>query len=169
MATTGIDPGPEFFYIVTLGDDGRTILAKEAVKVADVASYVMTLRATYPRLTVACEWPRARGMRTANDEFELCYHIGAVGAAVGQSWRLLPRHDIKMHLCGKSAAKDGDVIAALTGLLGPKGTKRAPGPTYGMAGDLWQALAVAVTAAENPKTKYEVCFHHTSAGGPAPR
>lgn len=48
----------------------------------------------------------------------------------------------------KPAGKSNDsrVRAALIDLLGPAGTKRAPGPTYGVAGDAWAALAVAVTA-----------------------
>lgn len=48
----------------------------------------------------------------------------------------------------KPAGKSNDsrVRAALIDLLGEPGTKRKPGPTYGVAGDAWAALAVAVTA-----------------------
>lgn len=61
------------------------------------------------------------------------------------------RKKIKLHLCGTSAAKDPNVRQALLDRFGgsaAKGTKKAPGPLYGIANDLWSALAVAVTAGD---------------------
>jgi hypothetical protein len=55
---------------------------------------------------------------------------------------------VKLHLCGSSRAKDPNVRTALLdrfGGAGAKGTKAAPGPLYGIAADLWSALAIAVT------------------------
>ena len=43
-------------------------------------------------------------------------------------------------------AKDANVRQRLLDLVGPRGTKKAHGPTYGISGDEWAALAVAVTA-----------------------
>jgi hypothetical protein len=60
---------------------------------------------------------------------------------------LLPRKDVKMHLCGTPRAKDGNIRQRLLDLLGPQGTKKQPGPTYGVKSHAWAALAVAVTAA----------------------
>jgi hypothetical protein len=69
---------------------------------------------------------------------------------------LLPRMAVKMHLCGNSRAKDANIRRALLDKFGgpsfdPKvavGTKKAPGPLYGIKADLWAALAIAVTFSE---------------------
>jgi len=64
---------------------------------------------------------------------------------------LLPRMAVKMHLCGNSRAKDPNIRQALLDRFGGKaatGTKKAPGPLYGIHADLWAALAIAVTYAD---------------------
>ena len=61
-----------------------------------------------------------------------------------------------MHLCKNNRAKDGNVRQAILdrypatgGGKNPQvGTKKAPGPLYGVSGHAWQALAVAITAIE---------------------
>lgn len=66
---------------------------------------------------------------------------------------LLPRMAVRMHLCGSPRARDPNVRRALLDRFGgdsAKGTKRDPGPLYGMRSDLWAALGVAVTFAEAP-------------------
>ncbi|MBV8782506.1 MAG: hypothetical protein JO353_14005, partial [Phycisphaerae bacterium] len=50
-------------------------------------------------------------------------------------------------------AKDGNIRQALIDRFGPTkeraiGKKKSPGPLYGMSGDCWSALAVAVTYAD---------------------
>jgi hypothetical protein len=54
------------------------------------------------------------------------------------------RRDVKLHLCHSPRAKDGNVRVALIDRIGPQGTKRQPGPTYGIKSHVWAALAVAV-------------------------
>lgn len=63
--------------------------------------------------------------------------------------RLITRQAVKAHVCnGNTRATDAGVRQALIDKLGPPGTKKAPGPTYGVTSHAWAALAVAVTAAE---------------------
>ena len=55
-----------------------------------------------------------------------------------------------MHLCGHPRAKDPNIRQALLDRFGPGrekalGTKKAPGALYGIKGDEWAALAVAIT------------------------
>lgn len=67
-------------------------------------------------------------------------------------WRRVPRREVKLHLCGDSRAKDANIRQALIDKWGGKeaaiGRKATPGPLYGISGDVWAALGVAVTAAE---------------------
>jgi hypothetical protein len=56
----------------------------------------------------------------------------------------LPRKTVVTHLCGNPRAKDGNVRQALIDRLGPPGTKKKPGPTHGIANDMWSALALCI-------------------------
>lgn len=98
--------------------------------------------------TLAIEMMRARGMPVSNDEMETLVWIGRFQ----QQWhtpravRLVYRGDVKMRVCGSMKAKDANIRQALIDMLGPPGTKKAPGSTYGVTSHAWAALAVAVTA-----------------------
>ena len=100
--------------------------------------------------TLAIEMVASYGMAVGREVFETCVWIGRFQ----QAWhdpeavRLVYRKDVKLHLCGNSRAKDPNIRQALLDKLGPQGTKKAPGPTYGVKSHAWAALAVAVTAAE---------------------
>lgn len=56
---------------------------------------------------------------------------------------LISRQRVKGLLCGNVKAKDSGVRQALIDKLGAPGTKKQPGPTYGVTSHAWQALAVA--------------------------
>ena len=67
----------------------------------------------------------------------------------------LPRRAVKIAICGDTRAKDANIRAALIDRFGgkaaPIGRKAQPGPLYGIATDVWSALAIALTYAEaNP-------------------
>lgn len=75
-------------------------------------------------LTMVIEMLRARGMPTANEEFETCVQIGMFRKLwIPGKWSYAFRGDIKLCLCGVSRAKDTNVRAALIELWG--GEKRA--------------------------------------------
>ena len=62
---------------------------------------------------------------------------------------LVPRIRVKMHHCHDSRAKDANIRQALLDRFGPGkaaaiGTKKAQGPLYGISGDCWSSLAIAV-------------------------
>jgi hypothetical protein len=112
---------------------------------------------------LAIEMVASYGMPVGADVFETCVWSGrfiqrwlteplAGGYHRGQP-RRVNRRDVKLHLCGSVRAKDSNIRQALIDRYGPGrekalGKKAAPGPLYGMAGDCWAALGVAVTAAE---------------------
>jgi hypothetical protein len=97
---------------------------------------------------LAIEMVQSFGMAVGADVFETVRWIGRLQ----QVWRdpdavrLVYRRDVKLHLCGSPRAKDPNIRQALIDKLGPVGTKKAPGPLYGVKSHAWSALAVAVTA-----------------------
>lgn len=59
----------------------------------------------------------------------------------------ITRPQVKLALCGTARAKDANVRQALLDLYGGRsaqGTKKHPGPLYGVKGHAWAALAVGV-------------------------
>lgn len=97
---------------------------------------------------LAIEMIASYGMAVGREVFETCVWIGRFVECFPRpsDVRLVYRKDVKMHLCGTPRAKDANIRQALLDLVGPQGTKAAPGPTYGVKSHAWAALAVAVTA-----------------------
>lgn len=98
---------------------------------------------------LAIEMIASYGMAVGKEVFETCVWVGRFQQAWGNpdAVRLVYRRDVKMHLCGTSKAKDANIRQALIDLLGPQGTKKSPGATYGVKSHAWAALGVAVTVA----------------------
>lgn len=110
---------------------------------------------------LAIEMIACYGMPVGAETFETCRWIGKFEEAWlrPEGCEALPesrvsriyRKDIKLHLCGTTRAKDANVRQALLdrfGGSGAVGTKKNPGPLYGVKSHLWAALAVAVTWAD---------------------
>lgn len=98
--------------------------------------------------TVVIEKLESYGMPVGIEVLDTIYWSGRFHQAV-QPWTTvhrLSRRNVKLHLCGTARAKDANVRQALMDRYpGGKGTKQNPGPLYGISGDVWAALAVAVT------------------------
>ncbi len=99
---------------------------------------------------LAVEMIASMGMSVGQETFDTVRWIGRFQQAwrEPESVRLVLRRDVKSFLCGSQRANDGNVRQALIDLIGPPGTKKVPGPCYGVKSHAWQALAVAVTAHE---------------------
>lgn len=96
---------------------------------------------------IAIEMVACYGMAVGKEVFETCTLIGRVEEILRDHPPVrVFRKDVKMHLCQSMRAKDANIRQALIDRLGPQGTKKAPGPTYGIKSHLWAALAVAVYA-----------------------
>lgn len=97
---------------------------------------------------LAIEMIASYGMGVGEEVFTTCVEIGRFDPE--RRAQLVTRIRVKMHLCGQARARDGNVRIALLDLWGGKekavGSKKAPGPLYGVSGDVWQALALAVYA-----------------------
>lgn len=112
---------------------------------------VVNFADTWPQPTaLAIEMVASYGMPVGKEVFETVRWIGRFQ----QAWRdpeavrLVYRKDVKIHLCGSMKAKDTHIWQALIDKLGPVGTKKEPGPLYGVKSHARSAVAVAVTAAE---------------------
>lgn len=97
----------------------------------------------------------AMGMAVGAETFETVFWSGRFCEAwqnMGGEWGRVKRHEVKSHICHHPRAKDKNIRQALLDRWGGKdralGKKRTPGPLYGMSGDCWAALAVAVTWAD---------------------
>ncbi|HZX81680.1 MAG TPA: hypothetical protein VFE72_12095 [Lysobacter sp.] len=88
------------------------------------------------------------GSAVGQETFDTCVWIGRYMEAWGQpdDVLLIPRRKVKAHVCGPGKHGDPEVRLALLDRIGPQGTKKSPGPTYGVKSHAWAALAVAVTA-----------------------
>ena len=102
---------------------------------------------------LAIEMVESFGMPVGKEVFETVYWIGRFVQAWNRPTTRISRMQAKMHLCHSARAKDSNIRQALVDLLGPQGTKSAPGATYGVKKDLWSALAVAVTWQATTKQK----------------
>lgn len=156
MRILGIDPGPiRSAWVVYDSEDQRIVDAAAATLNRELLElcrngWVAPHRVDgSPRLDLAViEKVEHYGATVGADVFETVYWSGRFAEAVHPlPVERLPRRRVKLHLCGTSRAKDPNVRAALLERYGSGavGTKAEPGPLYGIHGDLWAALAVAVT------------------------
>ena len=101
---------------------------------------------------VVIEQIESFGMAVGREVFETVFWSGRFAEAAYPIRAVqLPRRAVKLHLCGSTRAKDPNIRAALIDRFGGSaaiGRKANPGPLYGISQDVWSALAVAVTFAD---------------------
>jgi hypothetical protein len=140
MIVIGVDPGTEKSAYAAF--DGRDVMwfgisENEALR----------QHGLWEQKNVFMEMIASYGMAVGATTFETVYWIGRfveLAAISGGKVTRVFRKDIKLHLCNSPRAKDANVRQALIDRLGPQGTKKAPGPTYGIKSHEWAALAAAV-------------------------
>lgn len=144
-----IDPGPDQSAFVRY--DLETRAPVEWAKLPN--DTLLTAIGAMEADELAIEMIASYGMPVGAETFDTCVWIGRMierWAAPG--WMLVYRREVKLHLCGNVRAKDGNVRQALIDRYDGKalavGRKASPGPLYGISGDVWAALGVAITADE---------------------
>jgi len=99
---------------------------------------------------LAVEMIASYGMTVGRETFETVLWIGRYCQkwldSLGGKCLKVYRQEAKRCVCRTHKASDADVRAALITRLGEVGTKKQPGPLYGVKSHAWAALAVAVTA-----------------------
>ena len=153
MIILALDPGPEKTAALLYAVEEKTVGNAQMMDNIIVKEY---LRATSEKYLVVCEQIESYGMPVGKSVFDTCVWTGVFWGASNGEFRWMPRKNVKMHLCNSMRAKDSNIRQALIdkfpatggGKCPQIGTKKQPGPLFGISGDLWSALAVAVTYAE---------------------
>ena len=146
MKILAIDPGPtKSAYVIW---DGERILEHDIIPSEDI---IKTLEPGRYLSHCAIEMIACYGMAVGAEVFETCVWIGRFierwnAYTGGLPLTRIPRKRVALNLCQSNRAKDANVRQSLIDRIGPPGRKKEPGPTFGIAGDEWAALGVAVTA-----------------------
>jgi hypothetical protein len=139
MRLLALDPGTtQSAYVLW---DGRRVLEAAILPNTDLIEILAAGR--IPCELMACEMIASYGMAVGREVFETCVWIGRFLQAHRGPHRLVYRKDVKLHLCGSPRAKDANIRQALLDKHGAVGTKKNPGPLYGIKSHAWAALAVA--------------------------
>lgn len=160
MATRlfAIDPGCTQSAIVALDFAAGALPAITQAEILPNLELLEYLRFSDPDgIVLVIEKIEGMGMAVGVETFETVFWSGRFAEAWRGRWDRISRRDVKLHLCGQSRAKDGNVWQALVDLWGgsaavlraTKGTKskpgREPGPLAGIHSHTRAALAVGVT------------------------
>ncbi len=102
----------------------------------------------------ACEWMEYLGMPAGESTFQTVFWIGRFFQCA-YHYRV-SRKDVKLHICNTTRAKDKNIRQAIMdrypstggGKQPQIGTKKQPGPLYGVTSHKMSALAVAITFSE---------------------
>ena len=151
MILIAIDPGTESSGVVIY--DGKKVIA--SYKDFENNDLVEQLRTdSWACKHLAIEMVASYGMAVGKTTFETVYWIGRFVQAFGvhDSTRIY-RKDVKMFLCNSMKAKDANVRQAILDRFEPSGggktpqvgTKKEPGPLFGVSSHAWSALAIALT------------------------
>lgn len=155
----GIDPGTlksayvliEYYPANDHYPEKITILEKHLTDNETCVKYIETFydRPQLFRIDIAAiEMMSSYGNRIGASVLETCVHIGIFAKALENIKLKTSFLFRKRHICKTLGGKnDKEIRGALLALLGPPGTKKNPGPTYGIANDMWSALGVAIVQA----------------------
>lgn len=150
----GIDPGPEVCGVVLYDHHHRSVVESWPAMPVHLTLALLADIST-ERLVVAIERVQSAGISGA--------HLLLTSEVVGRLWqaaearglpvRLLYRRDVCSRLHVHGSGKDRQVrermIESHGGIRSAAiGSKRTPGPLYGVSSHAWQALGLAVVVAE---------------------
>lgn len=150
MIVLAIDPGTTESAYALYEPERRKLLDFGKVPNHDMLAVI----ATEDHSALIIERIESYGMPVGREVFDTVQWTGRFiqAADPGRPWHQLPRREVKLHLCGQSKAKDANVRQALLdrfhGPVTPSGKPAKGHPLRGVSGDVWAALAVAVTWAD---------------------
>lgn len=158
-----VDPGEKESGYVLLSDDLRVLQATTWPN-AQLLKEIAAVRASLARASLAIELSRPFLMQRAGQKgaffpSQLLHQAAWAGifAASGEleDVSFYDRRAVKLQLLGRTNGGDAEIRQALIARYGGTradaiGVKAKQGPLYGVTGDAWAALALAITHAEAP-------------------
>lgn len=157
MRIIGIDPGPEKSAVVVC--ERSVIRWSNILSNHELAAMLSGYNNELGGGIVAIEMMQSFGMPVGKDVFETVFWVGRFfQAAFSMEISLMRvyRSEVKMFHCGNMRAKDSNIRQALIDRYGAPGTKKNPGPTYGLKADMWSAFAIATYAASQNEERRAV-------------
>lgn len=139
-----IDPGPVQSGVVRF--DGTRVVFAGVLLNEDVLKIIADDNSDI----LAIERFAATGQPLADESLDTVRWEERFRLASGdpEAVQMIPRRAVKKAVGAGHRSGDKEVNAALQRIIGPKGTKAAPGPCYGVTSHAWAALGVAYAAAK---------------------
>jgi hypothetical protein len=155
-----IDPGNTETAYVLYNGTTKQILETGKVLNSEMCVHIRRIKGMDSSIEMVIEMVASYGMPVGRSVFDTCVWIGRYIEVWSGNFRLIVRKDVKMHLCNSTKANDSNIRQALMDKWGSTkeasiGTKKSPGPLYGLGNDERAALALAITAAETTSS-YEL-------------
>lgn len=153
----GLDPGTTHGAYAIWDTVSRGIIDSGDIDNHDLLHWLRTQEHTR---IICCETIQAYNQPVGGETFETCFFIGRVHEiCFNRKHQFIPlkRKDIVLAHCCALKATDAQIRRAMIDYIGEPGNKKNPGPTYGVAGHVWSALAVAtfLPAKEEMERKIE--------------
>lgn len=152
MIVLAVDPGPTTSGVVVY-DGARVLYAAKDDTIADVYAIIGSFAGCLQ--LVACERVQSYGIAGASllRTAEVYGGIRRTAEVAGLPFAGIYRRDVCNALHVKGKGRDQQVRQRMIEMHGGSkaeatGTKRAPGPLYGVTSHAWQALGLAVVARE---------------------
>lgn len=149
MKLIAIDPGTFDTALIVYDLDSKEILTRMHCENKKVERWLWENRSRAAHLAI--EMIKSYGNVMGDSVIRTCVWIGKFQSAWGGPVTEIPRKTAVSVLCKNVRASDKNVRMALLdrfaaggSIKAVIGTKGKPGPLYGLTGDLWSALAVAV-------------------------
>ena len=152
MPILAIDPGPERSAYVIYDATTKTVVSHDMIANLELLSSLSD-DSQKKETCMVIEAIACYGMPVGKEVFDTCIWVGRFIQAWSpgrHKYELVYRREVKDALCHSQRANDSTIRQALLDYFGPGkdraiGKKANPGPLYGVHGDEWSALAVAIT------------------------
>jgi hypothetical protein len=156
MMIYAVDPGTTHSGVVLLGpeDDGPPTVVRCAVYPNEEVLTVLrggAAIAAKGQHVLVLEMIESMGMSVGQDVFRTVHWGGRFHEAwegYGVPVEFVTRRQVKLAMCASARANDGNIRTAILdryGGAGAVGTKKHPGPLFGVKTHGWSALAVGLT------------------------
>ena len=141
MKVLGIDPGSvQSAYVLWNGYSIEILGLRENNEVLSLlADWTMN------DCALVIEQIRCYGMPIGQTTLDTVFWSGRFWEAWKGEKHLMPRLEVKKHICHNGSAKDSNIRQALIDRFGKPGTKKDKGLLYGVKKDIWSAMAISVT------------------------